>query len=140
MSGERTQTDPEPDTDFPFQSVPSGKQQPCHQEATVKDTIPECLLKLFLTVAYFKSLSNKPSEALASACSGAGIQTWIMTVRHLLFRWTSIYLSQGTKEQLREMGYVNIYRHIEHMISSLMLITALKKAVRVGKGKTLVQV
>lgn len=67
------------------------------------------------------------SRALASPCSGAGIQTWVMTVRHLLFRWISIYLSQGTKEQLREMGYVNIYRHTEHMISSLMLITGLKK-------------
>lgn len=61
------------------------------------------------------------SRALASPCSGAGIQTWIMTARHLLFRWTSIYFSQGTKEQLREMGYVNIYRHTECMISSLML-------------------
>lgn len=44
-----------------------------------------------------------------------------MTARHLLFRWAAIYLSQGTKEQLREMGYVNIYRHTECMISSLML-------------------
>lgn len=80
------------------------------------------------------------SRALASPCSGAGIQTWIMTARHLLFRWASIYLSQGTKEQLREMGYVNIYRHTECMISSLMLHRLEKNPEKAGKGKALVQV
>lgn len=56
VSGERTQTDPEPDTDVLLHLLPSGSEKPCCQEATVTGTIPGCLLKLPLGVAYFKSL------------------------------------------------------------------------------------
>lgn len=56
MSGERTKTNPEPDSDLLLQLGPSGGEQPCHQEATVRGTIPGCYLKLPLVAAYFKSL------------------------------------------------------------------------------------
>lgn len=65
---------------------------------------------------------------------------WVMTGRHLFFRWSFIYLRQQTKKQLRGIGYVNIYSHTEHMISSLMLITDLEKPDRLGKWKALVLV
>lgn len=56
MSGERTKTDPEPDTDLPLQLWPSGGEQPRCQEATVRSAVPGCYLKLPLAAAYFKSL------------------------------------------------------------------------------------
>lgn len=125
MSGERTKTNPKPDTTSSAGAFWRGNS------LVIKRPLSEVQ---FLDAIWSFPWRLLISRALASPCSGAGIQTWIMTTRHLLFRWTSIYLSQGTKEQLREIGYVNIYRHTECIISSLMLHRLEKKKNNPRKG------
>lgn len=68
LSGEKTQMNPGLDTDLPLQLVPSRREDPCDQEATVRGTIPGCLSKLFPELSLI-------SRALASPYSGAGVQT-----------------------------------------------------------------